>query len=265
MTAKRGTLFTGTSNIVLPVTKKDFPVAFRSASRLNYYSSLFNSLEVNSTFYKLPLPGTFEKWANDVPDDFRFTIKLWQEITHRKKLAYSPADIRIFMQAASRTGKKKGCLLVQFPASITTDYTRTVAEILEQLVELNTAPRWQICIEFRHNSWYDATTTKMLVITGVSLVGHDMPKSKTAPHDSSPTMYLRFHGPTGDYRGGYTPETLQIHAHQIDTWLSRGKDVYVYFNNTLGDAFNNAQYLQAIAGAPGDENLKAFRTHAHFY
>jgi uncharacterized protein YecE (DUF72 family) len=243
--AKRGTLYIGTSNIVLPVARKDFPEGYREMSRLRYYSSLFNSLEVNSSFYKVPKRDTFAKWANDVPDDFRFTVKLWREITHRRKLTYDPDDISLFMQAADGTGAKKGCLLVQFPASITEEYHESVHTILSIIQQHNHAPAWKVCVELRHTSWYNTDSTlQMLNECDASLTGHDMPKSKTLPWTSRRTLNIRFHGEAGDYRGSYTPDALDDYAHRIDEWIGKGNDVYVYFNNTLGEAFNNARYLQ---------------------
>ena len=83
-----GILRIGTSGIVVPGNKLSFPAAFQHKSRLNYYSSLFNTLEINSTFYKVPMQSTFEKWSLDVPEQFQFTIKLWREITHVKKRVF---------------------------------------------------------------------------------------------------------------------------------------------------------------------------------
>lgn len=79
---KRGELRIGTSNVVLPFNKSKFPEEFKQKTRLGYYASLFNTVELNSTFYKLPMARTFGKWASEVPEDFRFSIKLWKEITH---------------------------------------------------------------------------------------------------------------------------------------------------------------------------------------
>src|SRR4051812_3794263 len=111
----KGILRIGTSNVVVPGSKKEYPEAFQAGSRLTYYGSLFNTVEVNSSFYKVPLPKTFERWASEVPDDFRFTVKFWKLVTHTKKLAYDEGNIERFMEAADFLGNKKGCLLVQFP------------------------------------------------------------------------------------------------------------------------------------------------------
>ena len=81
---------------------------FQLKRRLNYNSSLFNSLEVNSTFYKVTIASTFEKWFGDVGNDFRFTIKLWKEITHSKELKFNEKDISLVLRRAASIGNKKG-------------------------------------------------------------------------------------------------------------------------------------------------------------
>lgn len=251
-----GTLYIGTSNIVLPGPKATFPEAYRAGSRLLYYSSLFNSLEVNSTFYKLPLTSTLEKWADDVPDEFTFTLKLWREITHTRHLTFSPEYIERFMEIANGIGRKKGCLLVQFPASVTAASFAWVKETLEHVALLNTVPTWRVCVEFRHASWYEhAATARMLQQLRMSFVLHDMPRSKP-PRTliPGPVVYLRYHGPTGDYKGGYNTSTLQEYAAYIAASLKAGQDVYAYFNNTLGDALQNAQCLQMLTGYPAVNN-----------
>src|SRR5690349_976965 len=90
--------FSGTSGLVLPVPNKlFFPDEFKEGSRLNYYASLFNSIEVNSSFYKIPLGRTVANWSADVPEDFRFTFKLFREITHRKPAGIDKGLIRRFV------------------------------------------------------------------------------------------------------------------------------------------------------------------------
>lgn len=105
--------YAGTSGMVLPVPNKRFhPPEYQERSRLCYYGSLFNSIEVNSSFYKLPQAKTVAKWAAEVPAHFRFTFKLWREITHAKGMAFKPEDVLRFMQSIGTASDKKGCLLV---------------------------------------------------------------------------------------------------------------------------------------------------------
>lgn len=90
----------GTSNLVLPGTKKDFHAEFQSRSRLFYYATLFNSIQLNSTSYKVPEHSTFRKWRDDVTGEFKFSIKLSRAITHAKKLKYFTTDVSSFMEAS---------------------------------------------------------------------------------------------------------------------------------------------------------------------
>jgi uncharacterized protein YecE (DUF72 family) len=237
----------GTSGIALPGAKSTFPPAYRESTRLTYYGSLFNTLEVNSCFYNIPKPQTFAKWATEVPKDFNFTVKLWKGITHLKGLDFSPEDVNRFVLAANAVGDKKGCLLVQFPASVRVDSLRKVEAILAHLQPAR-AEGWQLAIELRHNSWYVDSACDMFQRYGAAIVLHDMPAS--APPFSlaqfSNCIYLRFHGPTGRYDGSYADTVLQQAAEAIRGWQGQGKAVYVYFNNTVGDAFNNARTLESF-------------------
>lgn len=240
----------GTSGIVLPGNKSTFPAEFQSGTRLHYYANLFNSLEINASFYKIPKRSTFEKWANEVPPDFTFSVKLWRGITHTKKLEYVSDDIIKFMFAANGLGKRAGCLLIQFPASIRLENHRNVEKILQELQECNQSSQWQLAVEFRHTSWYQPIVYSMLEKYGAILVLHDMPHSAPPIDHYSPrapsqkSLYLRFHGPTGQYTGSYSHQYLDEYAKRINEYRAAGKDVYVYLNNTIGSALLNAQYLQ---------------------
>jgi len=242
---KKGIIRIGTSNIVVPGNKQTFPEAFQSRSRLNYYSSLFNTLEVNSSFYKIPMHTTFEKWSNDVPAGFQFAVKLWRAITHSKNLNTDLDHVDKFLRAAEGIGNKKGCLLVQFPGKITMEYFKEVENIIERIAQRES--QWRIAIEFRHNSWYIGETYQMLDEYDASLVLHDMPKSKVLENKNKANfVYMRFHGLKGDYRGSYTDGFLKEKASQIKGWLKEGKDVYAYFNNTIGSAYDNAHTLKMM-------------------
>ena len=243
----RGILRIGTSGIVVPGSKQSFPAEFRLKSRLNYYASLFNTLEVNSTFQKIPMVSTLQKWSLDVPEEFRYTLKLWKEITHVKQLVINLKNIDTFFSAANHIGNKKGCLFVQFPGSITADYSTQVEQILLRLQQLDQDNEWQKAVELRSVTWYSSQTNELLNRYNVSLVLHDMPKSKNLMVDEAAKfIYFRFHGPKGDYRGSYSAEFLKEQAENIQSSLNNGKDVYAYFNNTMGSAFENAMTLKEM-------------------
>jgi uncharacterized protein YecE (DUF72 family) len=243
-----GSYKAGTSGIVLPVPNKQaYPPEFRDKSRLTYYSSLLNSLEVNSSFYKVPQAATVKKWADSVPEDFVFTFKLWQEITHIKEFAYNRGNVLRFMEVINQAGHKKGCLLVQFPPSLTIEKFTQVEDLIGTIQSIEPEHGWKVAIEFRHPSWYVGEVYEMADEFGCSIVLHDIPKSANRLlNKKAAFVYLRFHGPAGDYRGGYADDYLHKQAELIVGWRNEGKDVYVYFNNTIGDALRNVITLNSM-------------------
>ncbi|RYY09621.1 MAG: DUF72 domain-containing protein [Chitinophagaceae bacterium] len=241
-----GKLYIGTSNIVVPGNRQSFPEPFRTKSRLHYYSTLFNSLEVNSSFYKVPLGRTFERWTTEVTPGFCFTVKLWKGITHNK-LNYDPAEIEKFLLAADHLKDTRACLLIQFPAGIRSDLSGEVFEILNNVRLADPEEKWRIAVEFRHQSWYFREIYELLNEYDATMVIHDIPASRvTEQLTDAAFVYLRFHGPKGDYRDSYSDEILAQRAAQIFKWMKAGKDVYAYFNNTIGNAFDNAALLKKM-------------------
>ncbi len=240
--------FSGTSGLVLPVSNKQaFPPDFQDKTRLHYYGSLFNSIEINSSFYKLPMDTTVKKWTESVPDNFRFTFKLWREITHNKELRYQDTDVEKFMDVIANAGIKAGCLLVQFPPGLQINAIGQLEGLLNLLTYLNTSLQCHIAIEFRHKSWYTNKTYDLLDKYYSGLVIHDLPASATPVLETAANFtYLRFHGPNGGYRGSYTDDMLAEYSEYITNWLSENKAVYVYFNNTIGAAVHNLSTLNTL-------------------
>jgi uncharacterized protein YecE (DUF72 family) len=244
---KIGRIRIGTSNVVVPGNKASFPPAFRQRTRLHYYSTIFNTVEINSCFYKTPRTTTYEKWVLDVPEDFQFSLKLTRDITHAKELRGEMACVDGFMQSAIGVGDKRGCLLIQFPGKITLDLFNQVEGIMQYLVQLDPGNEWKKAVEFRNDTWYIRETAELMDEHGAALVLHDIPKGRlTELQNNADFVYIRFHGPKGDYRGSYTDEFLKAKAGEMQQWSEAGKDVYVYFNNTIGSAFENAVLLKKM-------------------
>jgi uncharacterized protein YecE (DUF72 family) len=236
--------YSGTSNVVVPIKQSQYPPEAKGASRLQYYAMLHSSVEINATFYKVPKRATIEKWGESVPHNFKFTFKVPKAVTHAKDLQFSGADLETFVAAVGGVGHKKGCLLVQLPPSIKQDMQEEVEGILEGLS--SDAKGWHIAVEFRHTSWYKSAVYRMLQHYGAGMVEHDLPKAPTPQVTvADDVKYLRFHGPEGTYRGSYDEPFLAGHANRIAAWVKEGKEVYVYFNNTLGAALGNVATLDA--------------------
>ncbi len=234
MNSGNHTFYSGTSGLIVPFPQALYPPELKGKSRLNYYGSLFNSIEINSTFYKMPKISTVSNWAISVPDEFRFTFKLSKAITHAKGLDFNVEDIELFMQTIAHLGNKKGCLLVQFPPGLKIDKFGKLQSLLTEIHRLNVDNLWQIAIEFRNTLWYSKEVYDLLDQYKVALVIHDLPASATPiVHPSASSRYVRFHGPGGRYRGSYPDDFLTDYAEYIKMWKQEGKVVYVYFNNTM--------------------------------
>ena len=240
-------LYSGTSGLILPVKNKLFyPVEYQEKSRLTYYASLFNSIEINSSFYKIPMGSTVRNWADQVPEDFRFTFKLWREITHNKNLEFRNNDVAHFFDIINHSASKKGCLLAQFPPSLKVDMLRQLEKLLQSISQADPERSWKTAFEFRHSSWYQKEVFEMLEENGIGIVAHDKPGSITPFFDSKVSFkYLRFHGPNGDYKGRYSDDFIHEYAGYIKEWIQEGKTIYAYFNNTMGDAIKNLDFLNS--------------------
>jgi uncharacterized protein YecE (DUF72 family) len=237
----------GLSGLNLPVPKHMYPEEYQQTSRLAYYASIFNSIEINSSFYKLPRPNTIERWTNETPENFRFTFKVWKEITHNKLLEFREADVYSFMEVVAATGTKKGCLLLQLPPSCGIEWKNQLVKLISAIKKFDLAEQWKLAVEFRNTSWYDEDVFRLIEGFNACTVIHDMKKSATPQMESELKFkYVRFHGPTGNYRGTYPEDFLSEYATYINEWLNDGCEVFVYFNNTMGDAFNNLRQLDKM-------------------
>lgn len=250
-TSNSGQYYSGTSGLVLPVKNKSFyPEAFQEKSRLTYYGSLFNSIEINSSFYKLPRLVTLQKWTHEVPEGFRFTVKLLKDITHAKDLLFDEGLLKTFLEAIHIPDDNKGCLLIQFPPGLKRSAIRQLQHLLQVISQDQLSAHWNLNVEFRDASWYREETFELIAQYRCGLVIHDKTGS-AAPMEDPGTdfVYLRFHGPQGNYRGSYDDAFLHEYATYIREWIDSGRDVYVYFNNTMGDAIRNLMTLNDYVGA----------------
>ena len=241
------TFYSGLSGLQLPVPKNLYPPLFKNASRLTYYASFFNSIEINSSFYKIPQAATVTKWAASVPDNFRFVFKFWKGITHTKGLNFKESDVVAFFKSIGSVNEKKGCLLIQLPPGLGREHIDQLDKLFSCIQEVNTTHDWKIAVEFRNKSWYHKGVYDLVNFYHATIAIQDIPKSATPfLNHTSDFMYIRFHGPTGNYRESYSEDFLNEYATYVNEWITEGKTVYVYFNNTMGDAFQNLKTLNGL-------------------
>jgi uncharacterized protein YecE (DUF72 family) len=228
---------------------------------LAYLSSYFDTIEVNSPFYRIPPPTHASSWARRVAgnDDFSFTVKLYRGFTHETGLGTTDLDAyRAFLDPLASAGRL-GAVLMQFPWSFKNEPQSI--ERLEQLFDgLAAYPK---AVEVRHGSFQNDTFAKFLDERGVSLVNIDQPlfSASVRPDEmvTGPLGYVRFHGRNYQkwfaheeswerYDYLYPEEELKPWAERIDR-MAGEKDVFVVTNNHFrGQAIVNALDLSRMLG-----------------
>jgi uncharacterized protein YecE (DUF72 family) len=103
-----GKFYSGTSGLQIDLPKRDFSPEYQHLYRPGYYALKENSIEINSSFYKIPQAKTIARWANEVNAGFRFTFKLWKGITHEKHLFFDPQNVTNFMENIRLPKRSKG-------------------------------------------------------------------------------------------------------------------------------------------------------------
>ena len=207
------------------------------------YADEFDTVEINASFYRVPLASTFEGWRGKAPPGFRYAVKVNRFITHMKKLLDCAGPLDQFIALARPLGETLGPLLYQLPPSLHKDLSR-----LETFLERLPTDLEQV-VEFRHKSWYDEDVLELLDRFGVGFVSHDLKGLVSPRWASGRTAYIRFHGTAGKYRGRYSDEALLDWADWILDQSRQGRSVWCYFNNDIhGHAIEDARTLKSMVG-----------------
>ena len=224
-----------------------YPEDLPSARFLEFYKNSFPTTEVNYSFYHLPRPATYEKWAAQVPEGFVFAVKASHFITHTKRLTEVEEPWRVFLQNAQSLESCLGPILFQFPASFRCDHAR-LAEFLKMARTVAPgADRLRMVFEFRHESWFSDEVYSLLSSHGAALCIADSNKYPRREVATANFVYFRFHGRTQLFASDYTKAELAEEAKKMRRFLKEGQDVYAYFNNDAdGHAVTNARTLTAM-------------------
>ena len=226
--ARRARLRVGCSGWQYRHWRNDFYPAGLPATRwLEHYASVFDTVELNNSFYRLPDAETFDAWRERVPPGFLFAVKASRYLTHRKKLIDPEEPVALLLSRASHLGATLGPILYQFPPRWRLNLDRLT-------VFLRTLPPGLThVVEFRDPSWYVPEVFDALATHHVSLCLHDMEGSATGLQRVGPVVYIRFHGPAR-YNGAYSDARLATVAAWCREQLAGGCPVFAYFNNDIG-------------------------------
>lgn len=238
-----------------------YPESLPQKDWLRYYSKQFDSVEVNSSFYRQTKTSTFKKWLEETPKNFVFSIKGNRFITHIKRLKDCKEPIRVFFDNTkpltnhkvspeseifeSRRLITKHVVLWQLPPSFKKDIER-----VKNFIKLLPST-FRHAFEFRHNTWTGnlagkAVKSERLDTAAVLQDWKDWP---TYDKPIGNFVYIRFHGKDKLYTSGYSEKVLANWAKKVREWKESGFDIYAYFNNdAMGWAPKNARTLKKKVG-----------------
>ena len=219
-----------------------YPKGLPARRWLEHYATVFDTVEVNNTFYRLPTVSAVQGWVDQSPGGFVFAVKSSRFLTHMKRLTDMGEPVQRFYERIDPLVRspKLGPVLWQLPESFHRNDER-LAGALEQL------PPGRHCFEFRHASWFADEVYELLRQHGVALVIGDEPRRTFQTRElTADFTYLRFHHGGGD--GNYSHRQLGVWARRIESW-STCVDVYAYFNNDWGGfAVENGLWLRERLG-----------------
>ena len=205
-----------------------YPPEVAQARWFEHYAETFDTVEINNSFYRLPEQATFASWADRAPRGFVFAVKGSRFLTHMKKLKDPEEPVSRLFDRARALGSHLGPVLYQLPPGWKADRDR-FGHFLSVL------PRdVRHVVEFRDPSWYDPEILALMERHRVALCLHDMRGSATRRERVGSFVYVRFHGATSKYGGGYSEERLRDWAEWLNGERDQGCDVYAYFNNDIG-------------------------------
>jgi len=202
-----------------------YPPKTLASKMLAHYCDLFDTVELNNTFYRLPTPAGLANWRDLTPAGFLFAAKGSRFLTHMKKLKDPQMGLQRYFERVDLLGSKLGPILFQLPPNWELDVDRLVTFV-------GALPaHHRYAFEFRNPTWdvdsvYDILRKKNIAYCIFDLAGNQSPVQLTANF-----AYVRLHGPGDKYRGTYGDSALRSWARQIDRWQADDKSSFVYFDN----------------------------------
>lgn len=210
----------GTSGYNYPEWKGRFyPEKIAAKAMLPFYASVFDTVEINYTFYRMPTPALVEGWAAQAPEAFTFTLKAPKRITHDRRLQDVADPLRAFCTAAAALGPRLGCVLVQLGPTFKCDLPRLQAFIDEL------PPALRVAFEFRHASWWIDEVYDALRARNLALCIADSPERHTPLVVTADYGYLRLRDE------GYSEDDLTRWAERVGEHADRWRDTFVYFKH----------------------------------
>ncbi len=207
----------------------DFP---HDGMGIERYAARLSCAEVNSSFYRSHRPSTWARWAELVPADFRFSVKIPRSITHERRLRDCREPIARLIDETAGLGEKLAVFLVQLPPTLVYD-----ADTAESFFDaLGAATPASIACEPRHRSWFEPAADKLLARKKIARVAADPSPVSAAglPGGWQGLEYWRLHGSPQIYRSRYSAEALDRYAAHLASGPADAS--WCIFDNTASSA-----------------------------
>ena len=226
-----------------------YPESIKPDKYLEFYTSKFTCVELNSSFYHLPLKSTVSGWMNRTHDAFKFCPKLSRLITHQLRLVNADDAMKKYFDVFELMKNRLGPVLIQLPPGLS--YDKSLVSNFFNLIK-EKYNQYRFAIEVRNKSWIDNSFFDLLAQYGIAFViaesGNRFPYYEAV---TTGFVYLRFHGGEQLYASDYSDTDLRIYAGKIKNWLDENKEVWVFFNNDFhGFAVKNAGKLRELVYSP---------------
>ena len=222
-----------------------YPPGAPPHDRLGLYARAFDTVELNSSFYRWPSDTAFASWRRRLPGHFRFSVKAPRGLTHAKRLYAPERWVQRIAAGWHELGDRRAVLLVQ----LAPDHARDDAR-LDYFLDL--LPHWiETAVELRHPSWAHDDVFALLERHEASYCVMSGARLRCVLRATAPVVYVRLHGPDHEhlYGGSYSDADLGWWADRLCEWEAGGRDVFAYFNNDgAGNAVRNASTLRRLLG-----------------
>jgi len=215
----------------------------RLADRLAHTSRIFNSVEVNGSYYRQIARERYAAWNDETPPMFRFAVKGHRYVTHYRRLSDCGDSVRRLREQASGLGDKLAVVVWQLPATFKCDLAR-LDDFLRVLARW---PETRHAIEMRHTSWFVDDVRARLQEARVASCLSDAPDFPMWDAVTTDLVYVRLHGHTRKYASSYSAASLARWAARAQAWAAEGRAVYIYLDNDAeGAAIANAVSLTKL-------------------
>ena len=231
-----------------------YPAGAVQREYLPYYCKVFNSVEIDTTFHSIPRSSIVQSWYASTPDEFKICLKTPRVITHDLGLHGTQGLMSEFLDTLHPLQSKIGPILIQLPPSYTQEYYSVLEEFLVSLPQSH-----RYAIEFRHSSWYNEKTAKLLSQNHVCWVAIDYPNLPKNINLTTDFLYLRWIGINNlyhhhSYERVDKTSQLKWWLQAINPFLEQVSAVFGFFNNDYaGFAAGTCNRFMVISGLKDDE------------